>query len=535
VQAARESASSLAAERVARQAAEVAVRDANARAAEERAARQAAEGRAHEVGAGAAISPPSGGIKPSPAVTGAATDGGIKSPPAPSTAAPSSLASTPPPPQAAASMGPKATTDWLIPVAIVAGAGILFFVIASSWTTWENTVSVKTDDAYVRADVAPLSTKATGVVRVAPVNDFQNVKAGQILVELKNDEYRARVEEAQQAIHQAEIKIADMKQRKEQQDARVAEADSGLENGRTTVTQADDSVAVSAATIEEAKAGIDAAKAAIVQSQAAVRAAAADVTRTALERTRQEALLANESATSETVEKAVDENERAVANMEAQKAAQIKAQAELAARQAQLAKTRQQLTTSQAEKRKSVVLVQNHLSEQTAQIMQRKLLDGEERQLISDLASKKAGLKAAQVDLDYTIIRAPADGIVGELKVKPGQLVSAGTQVITIISAKPWVIANYRETQLVKAKIGDLAEVDIDALPGTHLKGHVESIAPASGAQFSLLPPENSSGNFTKITQRIPVKICFDEDQPGLANLRPGMSVIATIEPGSKR
>jgi membrane fusion protein, multidrug efflux system len=533
VQAARESASSLAAERVARQAAEKSARAADARVEEERTARQAAEVRARETAAAAGIHSSESGIKPSLAVPGAATSGGIKSPPAQSTAAPSSLASTPQPPQSAPSTG--RTTDWLIPVAIVAGAGLLFFIISSFWTTWENTVSVKTDDAYVRADVTPLSTKATGVVRVAPVNDFQTVKAGQILVELRNDEYRARVEEAQQAIRQAEIKVADMKQRKEQQDARVAEADSGLENGRTTVTQADDSVAVSEATIEEAKAGIDAAKAAIVQSQAAVRAAAADVTRTALERTRQEALLANESATSETVEKAVDENERAVANLEAQKAAQIKAQAELAARQAQLAKTRQQLTTSQAEKRKSVVLVQNHLSEQTAQIMQRRLLDGEEKQLISDLASKKAGLKSAQVDLDYTIIRAPADGIVGELKVKPGQLVSAGTQVITIISAKPWVIANYRETQLVKAKIGDLAEVDIDALPGTHLKGHVESIAPASGAQFSLLPPENSSGNFTKITQRIPVKICFDEDQPKLANLRPGMSVIATIEPGSKR
>jgi membrane fusion protein (multidrug efflux system) len=165
---------------------------------------------------------------------------------------------------------------------------------------------------------------------------------------------------------------------------------------------------------------------------------------------------------------------------------------------------------------------------------QRELLDGEEKQLISELAVKKAGLTTADVDLDYTIVKAPTDGIVGELKVKPGQLVNAGTQVITLISAEPWVLANYRETQLVKVKEGDRVEVTVDALPGTHLNGHVERISPASGAQFSLLPPDNASGNFTKVTQRITVKICFDEDKQKLASLRPGMSVTATIMPGTK-
>jgi membrane fusion protein, multidrug efflux system len=153
----------------------------------------------------------------------------------------------------------------------------------------------------------------------------------------------------------------------------------------------------------------------------------------------------------------------------------------------------------------------------------------------SELAVKKAGLTSADVDLDYTIVRAPTDGIVGELKVKPGQLVNAGTQVITIISAEPWVLANYRETQLIKVKEGDHVEVALDALPGTHFSGHVERISPASGAQYSLLPPDNASGNFTKITQRIPVKIRFDEDKDKLANLRPGMSVTATIMPGTAK
>ena len=394
---------------------------------------------------------------------------------------------------------------------------------------------MKTDDAYVRADVAPLSTKSTGIVTATSVNDFQSVKAGQILVELKNDEYRARVDQAVQAMRQVEIKLADMKQRKEQQDARVAQARAALENSKTSVTQADDSIRSAEATILEAKAGIDTAKAAVVQSEASSRAATADVTKTSLERARHEALLADESDTKEKVEQVTDENEQAFANLEAQRAAQNKARAELAARQAQLTKATQQLSSSRAERRKSLLLVDTHVAELTAQIKQRELLDGEEKQLLSDVAAKKAGLTSAKVDLDYTIVRAPADGIVGELKVKSGQFVSAGTQVITIISAKPWIIANYRETQLTKVKEGDRAEIDIDALPGTHLTGHVERIAPASGAQFSLLPPDNASGNFTKITQRIPVKISFDEDQQRLANLRPGMSATATVTPGSRR
>jgi membrane fusion protein (multidrug efflux system) len=420
---------------------------------------------------------------------------------------------------------------WLVPLLTFVSAALLFVIISSVWTSWENDVSVKTDDAYVRADVAPLSTKASGIVQTTRVSDFQAVKKGQILVELKSLEYRARVEQAREAIHQVEIKLADMKQRKEQQDARVAEARASLENSRTSVTQVDDTISSATATIEEAKAGIEAARAAIDQSIAAITAAAADVTKTVLERHRQEALLAEESTTKEKVEQVVDEHERTVANLAAQKAAQAKARAELVARQALLEKASQELARSRAEKKKSLMLVQTHEHELTAQIKQRDLLDGEEKQLISELAAKKAGLTAAQVDLDYTIVRAPVDGVVGEVKVKPGQLVSAGTHVVTLISAKPWVIANYRETQLAKVREGDEATVEIDALPGRHLKGHVERIAPASGAQFSLLPPDNASGNFTKIIQRIPVKISFDDAADNLSDLRPGMSAIATIKP----
>jgi membrane fusion protein (multidrug efflux system) len=408
-------------------------------------------------------------------------------------------------------------------------------VVVGSWTTWQNSVAVKTDDAYIKADVAPLSTKAVGIVKSASIDDFQSVKAGQILVELKNDEYQARVDQAAELVRQAEIRIADMKQRKEQQDDRVSQARTALADSGKSVSLTDEAITSAQASVQEAKAGIEAAKAAIAQSKAATEAAAADFTRSSLERTRQQALLALESTTKQKVEQTIADNERTMAGVEAAKGAESKARADVSAKQALLSKANQALVSSRVDKAKSLLLVANHQSELSAQIKQRELLDGEEKQLISDLAAKKAALTGAKVDLDYTIIRAPADGIVGELKVKPGQLVGIGTQVITMISAKPWVIANYRETQLSNVREGDSADVTIDAVSGAHLKGHVDRIAPASGAEFSLLPPENASGNFTKIIQRIPVKINFDEDQQRLANLRPGMSAVVTITPGSNR
>jgi len=132
------------------------------------------------------------------------------------------------------------------------------------------------------------------------------------------------------------------------------------------------------------------------------------------------------------------------------------------------------------------------------------------------------------VNLGYTKIYAPGEGTVGERQVRPGQLVSPGTQVIAFIDVTKWVLANYRETQLTNVKIGDPVDVRIDQYPGQVIHGKVLEIAPASGSQFSLLPPDNATGNFTKVVQRIPVKIALD-DTAFAARLRPGLSVIATV------
>ncbi|HEY9759713.1 MAG TPA: HlyD family secretion protein [Oculatellaceae cyanobacterium] len=417
----------------------------------------------------------------------------------------------------------------LVPVAIFAAAAILFVLISSNWTFFENKTAIKTDDAYVRADVAPLSTKVSGIVRAVLVNDFQHVKTGQILVELKNDEYKARVEEARQAITQAELKLADIKTRRELQDAKISQATSVIDISRSSVSQSKDQVAEGRLAIDAETSGSEALQAAVAQARAAVQAASADLTRSDLERQRQEALLKNESTTNEVVEKVENEYQRAAANLEAQKAALARAIADLSTQRTRIRKAKEQYASAIADQHKASVNVDSHRDDLIMRSKERELLDSEEKLLQSEVRSRKAALQVAQADLDYTIVRAPADGQIGEIKAKAGQLVGAGAQVMTLVSAKPWIVANYRETQLATVKEGDPVEISIDALPVKNLTGHVEQIAPASGAQFSLLPPENATGNFTKIVQRIPVKIAFDNAEQSA--LRPGMSAIVTIKP----
>jgi membrane fusion protein (multidrug efflux system) len=159
------------------------------------------------------------------------------------------------------------------------------------------------------------------------------------------------------------------------------------------------------------------------------------------------------------------------------------------------------------------------------------VLAAQEAQAEAALAAQLANLQLARINLAYTRILAPQAGVLGQRQVKPGQFVGVGGQITTLTPLpNVWVIANYKETQLTHMAVGQKAEVRVDTFPGRRLWGHVLAFAPASGAQFSLLPPDNATGNFTKVVQRVAVKIVID-DAGGLADrLRPGMSVVTTVE-----
>jgi len=225
----------------------------------------------------------------------------------------------------------------------------------------------------------------------------------------------------------------------------------------------------------------------------------------------------------------VADQQRFAAILDSRKAELAQTRALVESRRAEFSKARAQVSLRQSEQQRARAQLSSRTAEVDAQVKQRAVLDAQELQLRADLNAKQESLKVAQTNLDYTKIVAPTDGVVGERKVRIGQLVSPGTQVISLVENTVWVQANYKETQLTNVSKGDPAEITVDTFPGVVLKGHVEEIAPASGSQFALLPPDNATGNYTKIVQRIPVKIVLDPN-PNLANrLRPGMSVIAEI------
>jgi membrane fusion protein (multidrug efflux system) len=330
---------------------------------------------------------------------------------------------------------------------VVLVAAVIAVLFATRWDVWTGAWTRQTtDDAYVRGDITPLSVKVEGYVRRVPVNDFQLVKAGDLLVEIDDDDYRARVAQAEADLLGAEAAIDNLKSRKELQHAQIA------------------------------------------QAQDVIAATQADVERTKLEAARQRTLLATTFGTPQKVEQSVADQKRFEANLERNRA--------------ELDGARRQMA----------------------------VLDTQELQLRADAKAKQAMLDLAKINLGYTKIVAPVDGMVGERGVREGQYAHAGTQILSVVPlANVWVVANYKETQLTHVAIGQKAEITVDSFPGAVVAGRVESISPASGSQFSLLPPDNATGNFTKVVQRIPVKIVLGPDNALAGKLRPGMSVIATI------
>ena len=391
---------------------------------------------------------------------------------------------------------------FVVPMLILLMAVGILILTAGNWNTWaSDRPSQKTDDAYIRADLTPLSTKVAGLVASVAVSDYQPVKAGDLLVQLQDDDFRAQVQQAEAAVTAGEDALVNNQRQKELQDSRVV--------------QAGDGIGASQADITAAEAGIAAAESAIVNSKSAIEGAKADVQRTTLERRRQEALVAAEAATRQKLEQAIADEQRFNAQLASREAELSTATAQLASRRADLARAQARLESTKAELE--------------AQKRQRAVLDSQERMLHADLQAKRASLALAQTNLGYTRIVAPENGIVSERRVHPGQLVSPGTQVISLVQTDVWVEANYKETQLRRIHAGAPAEIRVDALPGLVLRGKVDQVSPASGSQFALLPPDNATGNFTKVVQRVPVKILLDPRQAGAERLRPGLSVVATV------
>jgi len=228
---------------------------------------------------------------------------------------------------------------------------------------------------------------------------------------------------------------------------------------------------------------------------------------------------------------------QAEATIEATKADQLRYALE-AKRQRDLLQTRiagteQSVEQADANARRTDAQLQLNLAQLDQQKALLASLDVQENQLQAQVRAAEAQVTLARDNIDYTRILSPADGLVGQRQVRRGQFVNVGTQVISVVPLpRIWVIANYKETQMTNVRLGDPARVTVDAFPDLALTGHVDSWSPGTGSTFALLPPDNATGNFTKVVQRVPVKIVLD-DNPSLGTLvRPGMSVEATVDTG---
>jgi membrane fusion protein (multidrug efflux system) len=341
-----------------------------------------------------------------------------------------------------------APPDWVWRSIVFLVAVAVLVVITTRWNRWESdSRRQSTDDAYLQSDLTPIAAKVSGYVRGMPVQDYERVHAGQLLVELVDDDYRAAVDQVTAAVASAAAQI----------DALGAQAE------------------LQGANVQAAKAN--------------VAAVAANLEQNSRDLARQQVLFKTGSSSTEAAEK--------LQTVKLQLAAQVdQSRAQASAASHQLA-----------------------------------VLAAQKQQAEAALAALKANLVVAKLNLGYTHIVAPQDGVIGQRQVKPGQWVGVGAQV-TSLTPLPnvWVIANYKETQLTHMAVGEKAEVRVDTFPGHALHGHVLAFAPGSGAQFALLPPDNATGNFTKVVQRVAVKIAID-DADGLTDLlRPGMSVIATVD-----
>jgi len=367
-----------------------------------------------------------------------------------------------------------------------------------------------TDDAYLEGHLHPISARITGTVQQVLIDDNQHVVEGQTLVILDPNDYKVRLDQAKAALDAAA----------RQADAAEAAIHSTSQSATAQTTQAEGSIGEAKASIQASKAAVTAAEAGVPRAEAQLQEADATLQREDTDLHRYEDLYSKEQVSKQTVDYQRASYQVAVAAQAAAQEQVRQAQAQLVAAQQGVVRTEALLTNSQG-----------GLQSAEATRLETHVREGQYATAVAAVAQATAALEDANLQLSYTIIKAPVTGRVGRKSVEAGQRVQVGQPLMAIVEDQPWVIANFKETQLEKMRTGQRVQVEIDTFSKHKFYGHVDSLAPGSGNEFALLPPDNATGNFTKIVQRIPVKIVLDQDSVhGYENLlSPGMSSVVTV------
>ena len=371
---------------------------------------------------------------------------------------------------------------------------IALIVVVAGAFLWRYLGSYEsTDDAQVDAHLYPVSARISGYVVKVNVNDNQYVQKGAVLVEIDPKDYEVAIDEAKANLASAQATAQSLNISvpitSTNTSSQLKYATSGVENANATIISAENQVAAAHAQLESAEAND-------VKAQDDLR--------------RYKALLGKQEVAEQIYDQALATAKSSTASVAA--ARQYEAVAQQAVQQA-----RSQLGQSEA-------------NEQSAQTGPQQVSStrARARAAISDVQQKRAALEQAELNLQYTQIVAPASGEVNKTVVV-GMNVQSGEQLLTIVPLEEiWITANFKETQLRQMKVGERSDIHVDSSGRTY-KGHVDSIAGATGPLFSLLPPENATGNYVKIVQRIPVKIVLDSGENQDHQLRPGMNVVPDV------
>ncbi len=351
-----------------------------------------------------------------------------------------------------------------------------------------------TDDAQIDGDVYPISSRINGHIIAVEVENNEFVKKGTVLVRIDPTDYQVALEHAQASYAMAQ--------------ARAQASDVGI-----PITSVNSSSGISSAEaqVEQAQAAIAAAEKQSLAAQARVKETQANYAKARSDLARYEQLVKKDEVSQQ-------QYDHALQTAEADSAAVTAAQSAAAAAVQNVALAQAQLAQAQAGLRAS------HAGPQRVRVSR-----AEAQAAAAGVKTAKAALDQAQLNVNYTVVRAPADGIIGKKSVEPGQNIGAGQALMAIVPVEGlYVTANYKETELKDMRPGDPATIHVDAYDRKY-KGHVLNIAGATGERFSLLPPENATGNYVKVVQRIPVKILFDQGQDSEHLLRIGMSVEPTV------
>jgi membrane fusion protein (multidrug efflux system) len=391
-----------------------------------------------------------------------------------------------------------------------------------AWRDWDRHVS--TDDAFVEAHVSPVSARVRGTVVEVLVRDNEEVEAGAPLVRLDPRDLEVKVQQVRAALASAQSRLqmaaAGVPMTDETTRSQVAIAEAGAARAALGIDSA-------RRALDERRSRLQARRAAVLVAQADVVAREADHERAGLDRGRTRELLERALIARQEFDHADSALKSAAAALEAARQRLAFARAEVAQAEAEVASQEVALAQAARQREEADATLRHARSRRGEVPIRRAEAAGAEAQMVEG----RAALREAELNLEYATITAPVAGRVTRRTVEVGQVVQPGQPLLAVVDVDSvWVIANYKETQLTHVRPGQRVSISVDTHPGLTLRARVDSIQSGTGSRFSLLPPQNASGNFVKVVQRIPVKLVLEPGQNGHALLVPGMSVVPVIQ-----